>query len=229
MDRQRIFIATILIAILLALGGWLVYSAVIRAQNTFPAGSPPLDLKSSVPKMTVDLPKMRPPAIRTTDFMRFGGPTSSASLILFGNYDCADCKILDKNIRQVLPKYQGMIRYVWRDLPDEDNRGQMNAAVFAACAGVQGKYWQAHDALMAAPALDEFVMTTIATQLKLDQQALNSCRLDPTAQATIWTDANAVGGDGVTSTPILFIGTEATKDILTPTELEKRIKLFFGS
>ncbi|MBI5654473.1 thioredoxin domain-containing protein [Candidatus Uhrbacteria bacterium] len=229
MDRQRIFIALILTCILLGLGGWLVYSAVIRAQNTFPAGSPPLDLKNSVPKVTVDMPKMRPPAIRNTDFVRYGGPTSSASLILFGNYDCADCKTLDKTIRQVLPKYHGAIRYVWRDLPADGDREQMNAAVFAACAGVQGKYWQAHDALLAAPALDEFVMTTITTQLKLDQKALNSCRLDPTAQATIWTDANAVGGDGVTSTPILFIGTEATKDILTPTELEKRIKLFVGS
>lgn len=229
MDRQRLTLSLILTSVLVALGGWLVYSAVINSRNTFPAGSPPLDLKNAVPKVTVDLQKMRPPAYRSTDFTRFGGATSSASIVLFGNYACKACTEMDKVIREVVPKYRGMIRYVWRDLPKENDQPTMNAAIFANCAGVQGKFWPVHDALLNAPTLDEFVLTNIATQLKLDQKSLNSCRLDPMVEAIIRSDANAVGGDGVTSTPILFIGTEATKDVMTPKDLDSRIKLFLGS
>lgn len=229
MDRQRLTLAFSFIAILLGLGGWLIYSAVIRSQNTFPVGSPPLDLKNSIPQVTVDLPRMRPPAIRPTDFMRYGGATSSASIVLFGNYGCADCAKIEKNIRDIVPKYRGLVRYVWRDLPDNDNQREIDAAVFATCAGLQGKFWPVHDALMVAPTLDEFVLSNLATQHKLEQKSLSSCRLDPMIQGTILGDANAVGGDGVTSTPILFVGTEATKDILTPTELDKKIKQFLGS
>ncbi len=229
MDRQRLTLAAAFIAILMVLGGWLIYSAVIRSKNTFPVGSPPLDLKNSVPRVTVDMPKMRPPAIRPTDFMRYGGATSSASIVLFGDYGCKDCALMEKSIRDIVPKYRGLIRYVWRDLPKDNNQQELNAAVFANCAGIQGKFWQVHDALMASPTLDEFVFSNLTTQFKLDQKSLSSCRLDPMIEASIRSDANAVGGDGVTSTPILFIGTEATKDIPTPTELDRRIKTFLGS
>ncbi len=230
MDRQRVTLISVFIIILLGLCGWMVYSGVIKTRSMYVAGAPPSDLVNAVLPQTVDLNQMRPPAPRTTDFMRYGGVTSSASVIMFGDYNCADCKKLESSLRQVLPKYNGAVRYIWRDLPQSQGKYDIDAAIYAYCAGMQNRFWETHDALMIlSPNLDDFALNDLTVRLKLDSNALASCRMDPKVKATIQYDAMVAGGDGVTSTPILFIGTQASKGYLPADEVDKRIKLFLGS
>lgn len=229
MDKQRIILISLFGLILTAMVGWLVYGWINQGKSTFKAGAPPKALEEIVIPANLDLSQIRPPALRPYDYFRYGGASSSASVILFGTYRCAACKQLETAISEVVPKYHGTVRYVWRDLPRLDDAQALNDAVFAYCAGIQGKFWEAHDAMMKSPMLDALVYSQITSNLNLDAEKLARCRYDPSIPAGILKDAELAGGDGVTSTPMLFIGTEAVNRELPTDELENKLKLFLSS
>ena len=230
MKYQRPLLITVFVLLILSISGWLIYDGVNKWRTTFVAGAPPINLENAIPPQTVDLGKMRPPALRFNDPVLFGGVTSSASVILFGDYRCDDCRRLEQAVKQVLPKYKGAVRYIWRDLPQSDRKYDFDAAVFAYCAGLQGKFWETHNALMLMGSnIDDITSSGLTQSLKLDVNTLNSCRLDQQTTAIIQQDAEQAGGDGVTSTPIMFIGTEAVKGYLPAETIDKKIQLYLGS
>jgi len=229
MDKQRLILVSLFGLIIVGMAGWLIYKSVTLKETTFMSGAPPKALKEVIVPANLALSQIRPPAIRSIDFYRYGGATSSASIILFGTYRCPECKKLEQAVMQTVPKYNGLARYVWRDLPKADDAQEVNDAVFAFCAGVLGKFWEAHDALMGAATIDGLTYSQITAALNLDAQKMARCRFDPSIPAGILRDAEIAGGDGVTSTPLLFIGTEATKQTLPADEIEKKLKLFLSS
>lgn len=228
MNRERLALLIVFAAICLGLGGWIVYQSINQNNNTFVAGAPPKALSEVFVPANIPLSRLRPPALRASDPMRFGGASSSASLILFGTYRCPTCKELDKTISSTLPKYRGVLRYVWRNLPNPDNKQEMEDAIFAYCAGLQNKFWVTHDAMMAAPELDELAYSQISDLAKLDRDLMNRCRFDASVSNLIRRDSEVAGSDGVTSTPLLFIGTEAVNKPLTGSEIDNKIRLFMS-
>jgi len=228
MNRERSILLLVFVAICLGLSGWLAYKAINTKKTTFMAGAPPKALSEIFVPANIPLARLRPPALRATDPMRFGGASSSASLILFGTYRCQACKELDKTINASLPKYRGVIRYVWRNLPDPNNNKEMEDAVFAYCAGLQNKFWVTHDAMMAAPELDELAYSQISDLAKLDRDKMNRCRFDISVSSLIRRDSEISASDGVTSTPLLFVGTEAVNRALPEKEIDEKIRLFMS-
>ncbi len=229
MNKQRIFIVVCLVLAFSAMTGWLIYSAYKSSTTKFMAGAPPLDIMNLAIPQTVNLSSMRPPAIQPTDETRYGGPEAAASVILFGNYSCAECRKIEQSIKEVVPKYSGKVRYVWRDLPNENAKYDADAALFALCAGLQGKFWDVHDALMAEQWVSSLDFDYLTKQLQLDATQIAACMADQTLIESIKNDAAYARSDGVTSTPIFFVGTEAFASYLTPNELDSKIKEFLGS
>lgn len=212
------------------LGGILVYHAYQTSQRSFVTGAPPIDIKNSLLPENIDPAKMRPPAIRPTDPIRFGSVTSVASVIVFGDFECESCKAVDDVVRRVLPSYRGNVRFVWRDLPVTDvNPSAMDAAIFARCAGLQGKFWEAHDALYRVKTLNELAYNAISSELQLNSGQLQACRRDPAVRQAIQQDIDTARNDGVNSAPFLFIGTKAWVGPITVEQLQSDIKLYLGS
>ena len=230
MNRQRNLLLVGMVALLLLLSGWVIYGQIQTAQTTFMSGNPTPDIQNALQPKTVPLSELRPPAIRPDDEVRYGSATSVASVIEFGDYECESCRALDPVIQSVLPKYKGAVRFVWRDLPVKDvNPNAFEAAVFARCAALQGKFWEAHDALLAAPSLDESTYADIATKLKLNPANLASCRSDATLRTALQADVDQARNDGINAAPLLFIGTGAHQGTMTADELSQQIKTFLAS
>ncbi len=229
-NHQRALLLTLAVALLLLLSGWLIWLGVQSSRSQFMTGLPPDEIRNAVLPQQVDLAKMRPPALRPTDPIRFGGATSVASVVEYGDFECAGCHEQEQAVRTALPKFGGRVRLVWRDLPIKDeNPNAFDAAVFARCAGVQGKFWDAHDALFAAPSLGETAYAAIARDLRLNLTALAQCRADPAVAAAVTDDVDISRGDGVTSAPFLFIGTRAAKGPVSADEIEQELLLFLKS
>jgi protein-disulfide isomerase len=230
MTSHRSFILAVSVFLLLSVSGWMIYSAVDTARTKFEAGNPPEDVKKALQPHTIDLGVMRPPALRPTDPTRFGSVTSSMSVFVYGDYECPGCRAMNPIITSAVSGYHGTVRLVWRDLPiASENPNAMSAAIFARCVGEQGKYWEAHDALMDAEKLGEGTYTTIAQQLKLNFQSLANCRQNPDVSKAIQQDIDESRTDGVDSAPFFFVGTEAIRGQITSEDLQKKIKLFLAS
>lgn len=79
-----------------------------------------------------------------------GNMKSKVILMEFGDYQCPGCGSAFPIIKQVLLKYQDKIGYVFRNYPLYSSHPNAFAAASAAeAAGLQGKFWEMHDALYA--------------------------------------------------------------------------------
>jgi hypothetical protein len=115
MSRSSLGALTLVIVTMLGLSGWLIWRGIDLSRNAYLTGAPPEDIKKALNPQTIDLSAMRPPAIRATDPMRYGGVTSSASVIQFGDFECENCRAVARVLQETLPQYQGKVRLVWRD------------------------------------------------------------------------------------------------------------------
>ncbi|MEK7116353.1 MAG: thioredoxin domain-containing protein [Patescibacteria group bacterium] len=230
MHHYRVLILTLAVFLVALMGGWMIVNAIRISKDRFMTGLPTADIQKSLLPRSIELAKMRPPAFRTEDPHRYGSATSVASVIEFGDFECDTCKDTREVIEAVVPAFGGRVRFVWRDLPISDvNPNAKDAAIFARCAGRQGKFWEAHDALFDSPALGERAYAVIAEVLGLHRAALASCRTDPVVGAAIDADVDAARSDGVSSAPFFFIGTQAIRGSVTAEELEREIKRFLSS
>lgn len=228
--NKRNLLLGLFFCLFLLISGWKLYSSIREKQTTFLSGAPPEEIQKALLPKTIELARMRPPAVRSTDPMRYGTVLSPAAIIEFGDYECDACQMFEQTLRKVLPTYKGDVRLIWRDLPITDSHPHaLEAAIFARCAGFQAKFWEAHDALFERDHLDESVFTDIATRLKLKTDELNVCRRDAGIKQAIEQDIETAKADGVDATPFVFIGTQAHRGPLTEEALHTAIKMFLAS
>ncbi|MFZ2804095.1 MAG: thioredoxin domain-containing protein [Patescibacteria group bacterium] len=227
--KQGLVLGLVLVCFFTLAGG-IIYHSYEQSKDTFSAGVPPLDIENSLIPQQVDITKMHPPAPRPSDPVRFGSATSLASVIEFGDFECPACKDQNTILLQTLPQYHGAVRLIWRDLPiTTENPDAMAAAIFARCAEVQGKFWQAHDLLFSYAELNEVTYSNIEQLLGLDVTQMDACRQDSSVQQAIQADVDAARNDGVNSAPFLFVGTTAHDSPVSAAELNAELKEFLAS
>jgi len=85
---------------------------------------------------------------RDPDIPALGNPNGNLTVVEFFDYQCPYCRKLAPELAQVV-REDGQIRIVLKDLPIFGDASVL-AAKLALAAKYQGKYAQAHDALIAA-------------------------------------------------------------------------------
>lgn len=227
MGRQRLLLLILLIGVFLVAGAWRIYDAVHTSQNSYLTGTPPKDIMTSLLPAEVDPALVRAPAIMSDDPMRFGGATSVLSIIQFGDYQCEACRLFSQTAKETLRAYGGNIRYVWRDMPLVEIHGRaMDAAIFARCAGQQGKFWETHDNLIDTGDLDESSLQAIMRTVGLDPNRMRTCRADPAVRTAIEKDVEFAKSEGIQSVPFIFVGTKGSIGAMTADELRAAIGQF---
>jgi len=230
MSRQRIIILALCILLFGLLAAFTIGRVIDFRRNTYRVGAIPQAIVDQLAPKIVPLASMRPPALRASDPMRFGNVTSVISVIEYGDYQCPVCASMDATIQRVVPPYGGRVRVVWRDFPLIDvHQDSMAAAVFARCAGMQGKYWQAHDELLKASSLGESTYAGIQTRLGLDPKFIAACRKTQAIQDAVTKDVGEAQADGIKSVPFLYVGTQAYDGAIDSEALKQAIERALNS
>ncbi len=188
---------------------------------------PPADTSASaqpLPPAGVSLglpPAQRSPAapqpavarISIAGYPTLGAAEAPVTIVEFMDYECPYCQGWAQD---TLPQLQrqyvdtGKVRYVARDFPLPRHPRARPAAIAAACAGEQGRYWEMHEALFAAAGqLRDADFTAHARHLGLDQAQFDACRSDPRHAVRLdraFAEARTLG---VAGTPTLLIGASA--------------------
>lgn len=134
------------------------------------------------------------------------GPANAPiTIVEFADFECGYCTRAGATVAEVMKKYPGKIRLVFRDFPLGFHPNALPAAVAARCAGKQKKYWPMHDALFAAGELNAATYTRLAKELGLDMTAFNACLQDPAQANAVRADQAAGARAGVSGTPAFFI------------------------
>jgi protein-disulfide isomerase len=136
------------------------------------------------------------------------GPQDAPVIIVeFSDFQCPFCKTVNPTLGQLLEKYAGKVRLVFRDYPlAQLHPGAPMAHEAARCAGEQGRFWDYHDMLFdRSPRHSPGELKQYAQELKLDTAAFGRCLDSGKYEAEIARDVQEGGALGVTATPSFFI------------------------
>jgi len=136
------------------------------------------------------------------------GPADApVTIIEFSDYQCPFCRRAEPTLEQVLAKYEGKVRFVFRHFPlDRIHPQARGASEASACAAEQGKFWEYHAALFADDAqLDRSGLDAAAAKTGLDTGAFKSCVDSRKTQALVEADVKDGEAAGVSGTPAFFI------------------------
>jgi len=159
-------------------------------------------------KVEISLPRPEVPRIPISvdDDPSIGPEDAPITIVQFAEFQCPYCGRAKQVLDQVMKKYEGKIRMVYRDFPLSFHDRAIPAAIAANCAGEQDNYWGMFDALMGNQrALSDADLTRHATSLGLDLDKWNTCRKDPAQEQEVQKDFEDGTKAGVQGTPAFFI------------------------
>ena len=81
----------------------------------------------------------------------WGPADAPVTLVEYADYQCVPCGETFRVLQEVLPRYQGQVRLIFRHLPIRITHPLAQGAAEAAeAAGAQGKFWEMHTCLFEA-------------------------------------------------------------------------------
>jgi protein-disulfide isomerase len=136
------------------------------------------------------------PALGTDEHVR----GAAAPLIVYGDYECPYCAALHERLAA-----QGA-SWAFRHFPVRSTHPRAWAAACAAeAAGLQGRFWEMHDALYADPArLEDPHLWARAQRLGLDVARFDADRRSDAVAARVRRDFEGGVRAGVVTTPTVF-------------------------
>lgn len=135
-----------------------------------------------------------------------GAAEAPITIIEFSDFQCPYCRRSVPILKELLAKYPGQLKLVYRDFPGPNHQLALSAAEAAQCAAEQGRFWEYHDALFTRQTpTAEWNFSTLAEDLGLAQSPFNACMKENRYREEVLKDLRDGLKLGVTSTPTFFI------------------------
>lgn len=176
-----------------------------------------LAMQEPKPDPTFDKPADAGQLVREDSNIK-GGKDAKVTVVEFLDFECEACRASYPVVKQVLAEYGDKVKFVQRYFPLPNHKNSQSAALAAAAAGEQGKFWEMHDKLFENQSLwtydnaqkttelqakEMFISYAKELGLNIDQftQSLEEKKYLNIIQRDI-ADANELG---VNSTPTFYI------------------------
>lgn len=159
-------------------------------------------------KIQINLPPPKLPLLTVSDDDDPWTGTAQApvTIIEFSDFECPYCRRSVPILKELLEKYPGKLKLVYRDFPGPNHQQALSAAEAAQCAAEQNRFWEYHDALFTkqAPA-NGWDFSALAEDLGLRQSPFDACMKEHRYRQEVLKDLQDGLQVGVTSTPTFFI------------------------
>ena len=156
----------------------------------------------------------------------FGPENATVTFTEYSDFECPFCGQAEPTVKQLMDKYGGRVRFVYKHYPlRQIHSTAQKAAEASECAADQGKFWEMHDILFANQrSLFVNSLKDYAKRLGLNATAFNSC-LDSNAMA-FRVDEDISDGDArtVSSTPTFFVNERKIQGTKSISEFESVIE-----
>lgn len=149
------------------------------------------------------------------------------TIVEFADFACDYCFRQETAILQIVEKYRGNIRLVWKDYPDSDmNSISYQAAIAARCAAVQNKFWPYHDRLFSQKGeITENTFAALAASLKLDLAGFNECRAGLKTKQLVADNIDEANALGIKGVPFIYVNDKEVMGEVSSQEIEEIIAL----
>ena len=154
-----------------------------------------------------------------------GAAKAAVTIVEFSDFECPFCAQVQDTLKEILERYGGEVRLVFKHLPSEGHRNSLAAARSAYCAGEQDRFWQFHDALFASShKLSPEVFSEIGVRLGLGRETFAACLSDEASRSAVIRDIELARRYRIDSTPSFLINGKLVKGGLTFAEFQKLIE-----
>jgi len=154
---------------------------------------------------TAPVPSGTVPTVTNDDHIK-GDKNAKITLIEYSDFQCPFCGAFHPTVNQVLEKYKGKVRLVYRHFPLSFHPNAQPAALASECAAEQGKFWEFHSTMFKnQDALNDAYYTKLAQDNKLNMAKFNDCYKTQKYLKKIQDQAAAGGAAGINGTPGTFV------------------------
>jgi len=146
------------------------------------------------------------PSVSKNDHIQ-GNPNAELVIVEYGDYQCPYCGAAYPVLKELMNEFGNEIRFVFRNFPlSEMHPYAKPAAMAAEAAGMQGKFWEMHDAIYENQQnLSESLLIEIAEQLPLNMDQFKEDMQSSELAEKIDSDFESGVISGVNGTPSFFI------------------------
>lgn len=153
-----------------------------------------------------------------------GSAKAAVTIVEFSDFECPFCAQVQDTLKQIMERYGGDVRLVFKHLPSEGHRNSLAAARAAYCAGEQDRFWQFHDALFASGKLSAEVFGEMAGRLGLGREKFDACLSGEASRTAVVRDIEMAQRYRIDSTPSFLINGKLVKGALAFAEFQKIIE-----
>jgi protein-disulfide isomerase len=164
-----------------------------------------------------------PVPVNEHDHMR--GPADAlVTVVVYGDYECHDCRRMNRALLKEARAIASRIRYVYRHFPLVGVHPQaLRAAEAAEAAGVQGRFWEMHELLFLNPdRLSDRDLRHYAQQAQLDMARFDREMAEGEHRRRIMEGRDQSIQRGITGAPTFYFN-----DVLfagSPVQLLEQVK-----
>jgi protein-disulfide isomerase len=151
-----------------------------------------------------------------------GAATAKTWLVIISDFQCPYCKQWHDSSGEAIRKdyvATGKVRVAYINYPLGQHRQAVPTAEAAMCAGLEGKFWQYHDALFATQTRWQemtdatVVLDSLARSVGLNVAQHKQCRDKHVMFPLIRADRDRANSAGTTSTPTFLVGGQLLKGV----------------
>lgn len=158
-----------------------------------------------------------------------GKKDSPVTIFLFADFECPHSREAQPIFKKIMEKYSPVIKVVFKHMPLVDiHPNAAGAALAAACAGEQGKFWEYYNQLFTNKKLDTDGLLAEAVTLKLDTAKFSSCLTEQKYKTQIEQDMQDAIALGVRGTPTYFVNGVKIEGVATEKDWDKIILQFLN-
>lgn len=135
-----------------------------------------------------------------------GGEMAPVTIVEFADFECPHCGLAAPVLDELVRRYEGKVRLVFKHYPIERHTHAIEAAKAATAAHLQGKFWEMHHVLFThQEALNREDLFRYAEQLGLDMARFGRDFESPEVAQTVQAEHQAGEAAGVDGTPTFFV------------------------
>lgn len=167
----------------------------------------------------------------TADDHVLGPADAPATVLEYGDYQCPYCRGAARDVHQMLDRYPGLVRFVFRNFPIPQLHPQAEQAAEAAeAAGAQGRFWEMYELLLQPGSnLDLDSLIGYAERVGLDIARFRADVTGSAYAAKIERDVRDGVRNGVNATPKFYVNGERIDGKLPLEGLEDAIRAGVGT
>jgi protein-disulfide isomerase len=135
-----------------------------------------------------------------------GAKDALVTIVQFSDFQCPFCSRVEPTIDQVMKEYAGKVRVAWRNMPLPFHNNAKPAAIAAAAAQQQGKFWEMHGILFKnQQALSAADLEKYAKEIGLNMPKFKAALEDKKLASAVEAESAMGNKIGARGTPAFFI------------------------